>query len=409
MRIPQQHLTLIITAAFSLPVGSNGFVVPTRTTAASVVPSSSRVALSLPSLDNSQQELLTGLFLATSLGFVVNPIIETLFNATHIRHSDIDDIDFADTFAFGAANSITTSVRLWGVLLVTDFFLGTLGLDLPFHQDLGDVAPQVAFCLWAALTVSVVKRTIFFQSIKGRKLGRVGLYDRLIDVGIAILTLRVVLDIVDYDMGVGLQSVMAGSGIGALVFSLASKDVASAIVGGFIVQAWDAFEEGDTIKLGDGTEGKVTKIGLVETEIVGYDNISVKVPNSQLTSSRVSNLSRISQSRVYQSLRFQYADLDKLPDVLEDIKSEIRFSCPKLIADGSKPFQALIKSYETDHIEGFINFHFNIPVNSGAYAENRQVVLLAIARALKKNDVSFAFPSIVYQSKGDIYSGNGSE
>ena len=86
------------------------------------------------------------------------------------------------------------------------------------------------------------------------------------------------------------------------------------------------------------------KIGLVDTEIVGYDNISIKIPNSQLTVSRVSNLSRISLSRVYQTMRFQYADLDKLPNVLEDVKAKIISRCPKLIMYDSKAFQTLIKS-----------------------------------------------------------------
>ena len=62
-------------------------------------------------------------------------------------------------------------------------------------------------------------------------MGRTELYDELIDLGIAVLALRVVFDIIGYDMGVGLQSVLAGSGIGALVFSLASKDVRPSLVG----------------------------------------------------------------------------------------------------------------------------------------------------------------------------------
>lgn len=62
-------------------------------------------------------------------------------------------------------------------------------------------------------------------------MGRTELYYKLIDLGIAVLALRVVFDIIGYDMGVGLQSVLAGSGIGALVFSLASKDVRPSLVG----------------------------------------------------------------------------------------------------------------------------------------------------------------------------------
>jgi MscS family membrane protein len=199
----------------------------------------------------------------------------------------------------------------------------------------------------------------------------------------------------------GLQSVLTGSGIGAIAFSLASKDLAQHIVGGFVIQTWDAFDVGDDIKLGDGTEGTVLKIGLVETEIVGYDNISIKIPNSQLTSQRVSNLSRIKRSRVEQLLRFKYSDLDLLPLVLDDIKDEIKTTCsPKLILDGSKPFRSALTGYQADHIQAVVSCHFDIPPGTCEYVDCRQEVLLAIARALEKNNVTFALPSIVYKTSG---------
>lgn len=64
----------------------------------------------------------------------------------------------------------------------------------------------------------------------------------------------------------------------------------------YFLQAWDAFKEGDDILLGDGTAGTVNKIGLVETELVGYDNVAIRIPNSELATQRVSNMSRISLS-----------------------------------------------------------------------------------------------------------------
>ena len=85
--------------------------------------------------------------------------------------------------------------------------------------------------------------------------------------------------------------------------------------------------------------------------------------------------------------------------MLEDIKSEIAECSPKLITDGSKPFQALLVEYAPDHISAVVNCHFNIPVASREYAENRQAVLLAIARAVERNGVSFALPSIVYRNE----------
>jgi len=163
--------------------------------------------------------------------------------------------------------------------------------------------------------------------------------------------------------------------------------------------------KGDKVRLGDGTEGVVLEIGLVETMIRGWDNIVTRIPNAQLTSARISNLSRVNQSRLKQYLRFQYKDLDQLPDVLSDIKEEIRLSCPKLIPE--KSFYAVLVSYEADHIRTLILAHFSIKPVTREFVYNRQEFLLAIARATKRHNVSFALPSMVYHGSHEGGGTNG--
>jgi len=369
---------------------------------ASNLPSS--LALSIGDINTAanQQDVLTDLSIAVALSTFTDPIVRKLFNATQIRNSNLDEVDFRDTVLFCLADAISASSRLFAGLLLVDLLIEIFAVEEPpFQADLGVVAPKVALCIWVAMTVSAVKRTVFLQGVSGTSLGRVSLYDKLIDFLLGVVTVAIILDLLEYDLAIGLQWLVAGSGTGALIFSLASKDLASAILGGFIVQAWDAFDEGDDIRLGDGTQGSVKKIGLVETEIVGYDGIPLRIPNSQLTNARVSNLSRMQKSRVYQVLRFSYSDLEILPQVLCDIKAEIEASCPKLITDGSKPFRATLTSYQADCVEATVNCHFTIPEMTGEYVDNRQEVLLAISRALEKNNVHFALPSILYRTRKD--------
>ena len=341
-------------------------------------------------------ELITELVISGTLGLVTDPLVEMLFNVTELTRNDNDD--FETTFAFGIANSISLAARLFFFVLLASLAVDELHLYVPIGVDLREADPKLAATIWAAGSLSTIKRTLFLRAIDGRKLGRVTLYDRLLDFLIGLVTAALILDELQIDVGMGLQSVLAGSGFGALAFSLASKDLATQIVSGFVAQAWDAFKVGDDIILGDGTAGTVSKIGLVETEIVGYDNIATRIPNSQLATERISNVSRIKQSRVYQTLRFQYSDLDKLPIVLNDIKEEIKASCPKVILDGSKPFQAVLSQYETDHVQAYVNCHFNISPGTDEYVNIRQLALLTIARALKKYDIQIALPSIVYQT-----------
>lgn len=166
------------------------------------------------------------------------------------------------------------------------------------------------------------------------------------------------------------------------------------MVGGFSLSAWEAFDVGDKVRLGDGTDGYILEIGLVETLIKGFDNIITRIPNSQLTSARIQNLSRVKQSRLKHTVRFRYDDIEKLPDVLKDIKEEIRLSCPKLAT--KRPFHAVLISYEADHINCMVLAHFDIQPSTGAFINNRHDFLLAIARAMRKHNISFALPAMIY-------------
>lgn len=148
------------------------------------------------------------------------------------------------------------------------------------------------------------------------------------------------------------------------------------------------------------------EIGLVETLIKGYDNIVTRIPNSQLTSARISNLSRVKQSRLKQMLRYKYSDIDKLPALFADIKVEVKQSCPKLVTQG-KSFHAVIKSYEPDHISCFAQAHFDIQPATSESINNRQEFLLAIHRAMKKHKINFALPAFVYHSP-DSFGGEAS-
>ena len=174
---------------------------------------------------------------------------------------------------------------------------------------------------------------------------------------------------------------------------------------GFLLQAWDAIEEGEEIRLGDGTEGTVKYVGLMETVIVDGDDVATRIPNAEIASQRVASLSDVKKSHFKQILRFKYSDLSKIPAVLEAIKKEIQtqVSAEELITDGSRPFRAVLTQYEPDHVQAEITCNFNLKPGSSGYIEARQQVLMAIAQAVAQSNVEFAIPSIRY------HTGDGSD
>jgi len=125
-----------------------------------------------------------------------------------------------------------------------------------------------------------------------------------------------------------------------------------------------------------------------------YDDLIICIPNSQLLHQRVTNISQAKRSQVKQILRFKYSDLKKIPAVLEDIKEETKVSCPKLVTDGSAIYRAVITSYEADHVQASVNFHFDIPAETEASNRNRQEALLTIARVMEKHGIEFALPTL---------------
>jgi hypothetical protein len=74
---------------------------------------------------------------------------------------------------------------------------------------------------------------------------------------------------------------------------------------------------------------------------------------------------------------------------MNDIKREIRSSCPSVITDGSRPFRCYWTEFRANHLEVELDAHFRIRPIGDAYYENRQRVLLAIDRAVRENELKF--------------------
>jgi small-conductance mechanosensitive channel len=347
-------------------------------------------------LDISLQTAAEFVFSST-LAIGMDPLVEQVYNGTHPARTDCDVTTFRQTIVHGAADSIANAARLYSFLLVTDGVLDILNAKWPLAVTPYEAALPLSIDLWLALTLSTFKRSTFKQADSKSSLGRAGLFDKILDFMIFIFGLAVAVKVLQIDIGTSVESVVGAGGAGALAVSFASKDLGQAIVKGFAMQNWDAFKVGDWVRFGDGTSGTIVSVGLVETEVMGGDNVITRIPNSEL-SHRISNLSQSRRSQVKQTLRFKYSDLDKLPSVLEDIKNEIAVSCPKLVLDGSKPFHAVLEKYEPDHVQAAVDCHFDIQPASSEYLENQQEVVLAINRAVKRRGLEFALPSIAYKT-----------
>ena len=96
--------------------------------------------------------------------------------------------------------------------------------------------------------------------------------------------LAVLLDLFDFDVG----TVLAGLGIGGLAVALAAQDTLKNFFGSLMLIADRTFRVGDLVKIGE-NEGVVESVGLRTTRIRGLDDSLMTIPNSDLTTSHVTN------------------------------------------------------------------------------------------------------------------------
>lgn len=82
---------------------------------------------------------------------------------------------------------------------------------------------------------------------------------------ILLLALIFILDASDFDLG----TLVAVGGLSSIAVGLALQGPATQLLQGALMMAANKFHCREKIRLGDGTEGKVVQIGLLETTIMG--------------------------------------------------------------------------------------------------------------------------------------------
>jgi small-conductance mechanosensitive channel len=170
------------------------------------------------------------------------------------------------------------------------------------------------------------------------------------------------------------------------VVGLALKEPATEIIQGTSILLSNKFSTGDVIKLSDGTVGQVQDLKWTDSMIRGSDNSFVRIPHTQMAKQRIVNLSRQPSSQVSQKLTLPNRGPEQIKRLIEDIKNEIRASCPKLIEDENSERRFLVHwtDLEKDNAIITIEAHFRIPRLSKVYWENRQEVLVAISTAVER-------------------------
>jgi len=335
------------------------------------------------------------IFVLLFLGWVTMPLTSFIYR---IIFDAKEGEGFHQSHAYQFSRIFSQAIRVALVVIAADCLdvvMTSMGFDIAQRVDFAYVMARVAYTTWAAVQFAAFKKYLLNKAVQTKhqdKLGRANLLNQLLDFVILMVTIFFIIDLLDVEIGAGFTSVFAIGGVGTLIISLASKDIAEQLLSGLVLHVTDKFYEGDLVRFGDGTAGTVFKIGWMHTVIRLSDNTRTRIPNAQLANKTVTNLSRCTQCQVKTVLYFDYSDMQKLPALIKDIKEDVKANCPALITDGSRPFRVHWTDITDDRLAVTCDLHFEVKPYGDPYLNTKQQALEAIGQALAKNKAELAVP-----------------
>lgn len=186
-------------------------------------------------------------------------------------------------------------------------------------------------------------------------------------------------------LGVRVEPLLAGLGIGGLAFGLAAQDTLRNFIASINVVLDRPFQIGDHVKIGD-IEGRVESVGLRSVRVRTWYDSLVTVPNADLMSRSVDNLGR----RRYRRVNFKVplagaSSTDEVEAFCEGVRELLRRN-PRTRRD---VHQVSVYDFGANAIEIQVNCYLQTDDYNTELAE-RHKLFLDIIRLAERLDVSLA-------------------
>jgi MscS family membrane protein len=189
-------------------------------------------------------------------------------------------------------------------------------------------------------------------------------------------------------LGVPVNSVLAGLGIGGIAIAFAAQKTVENFFGAISIGVDQPLRVGDYVKTG-GIEGTVEKIGLRSTRIRTLDRTLVTFPNGKLADTQIETFAARDRIRLSTVLSLQYgATAAQLKEAIAGVEALLR-AHPKIWPD-----TVVVRFL------GFASSSLDIEVMAwfqttdfAEFRDIRQEVLLGIMEVVEKAGAQFAFPT----------------
>ncbi|RPH92531.1 mechanosensitive ion channel family protein [candidate division KSB1 bacterium] len=320
-------------------------------------------------------------------GFVLRIILGGVLRWV-LRHTKKTDTEWDDIIIGAMTGPLGAMCVILGIWVGLKF--------LPIPTEPFNVARLLNALLKAASEVVVVWFALRLNELGGRHAftKAVATGSPVADfVPIARKTVRVFLFIIAlliviHELGYSVTSLIAGLGLGGLVIGLAAKDTLANFFGSIVIFVDRPFAKGDWIQVGS-VEGVVEEISVRVTRIRTFTDSLITMPNSLLTTTAITNFTRMRKRRIRLVLQATY------------------HTTSRQIEEATQKIRALIEADERFHHDSYVvAFHelsvyslnllvhcYTVTTDWKEYLKVQQDLMLAIMKIFEETGIEFAYPT----------------
>jgi len=195
----------------------------------------------------------------------------------------------------------------------------------------------------------------------------------------AVIVLFIILSV----LGLKITALLGAAGIVGIAVGFAAQTSMSNLISGLFLISEKPFQIGDAIRVGDKT-GVILSIDLLSVKIKTFDNQYIRIPNSVLLNTELTNVTRFPIRRL--DIKFSVAyqtDVTRLRRVL----LEVAASNPHCL-DEPEPLIVF-----TDFGDSGLQFLFGVWFHKPDYLELRNSLMQQIKESFEAEDIQFAYPA----------------
>lgn len=260
-------------------------------------------------------------------------------------------------------------------------------------ENIAKGAPKFAGrCIWVIFLLIIMGPVVKFSVKTTRKVLTKSKVDPLLESFLVSLVKTIVyigfFFLIVGGIGIKATSLVALLGTAGLAVGLALQGSLSNVAGGVLILFFKPFAKGDYIVTGQGA-GTVDSIYILYTVLMTPDNKRITIPNGQLVSGAITNVSSEAERRVDLVISAGYDDdVNKVKEVLTRIAKEN----PKVLHD--KGYTVRL----TAHSASSLDYNFRVWVKSADYWETYYTLMETVVIEFKKEGLEIPYQKIdIYQ------------